>query len=380
VAEHADVGMSAPSQPSRRVLTVNAGSSSVKLRLIDGDDSVAASTDTAYDPTAGSIDGVVEAIEAMGPADVVAHRVVHGGQWFHDAAVIDDAVVAQLEELVPLAPLHQPAALRLIAAAREARPAIPAVACFDTAFHAGMPEAAHTYAVPSSWRERFGLRRYGFHGLSHDYASGRACEVLGIHRADMRVVVCHLGAGASVCAVDRGRSVDTSMGFTPLEGLVMATRSGTIDPGAVLWLVEQGGLRPEEVREDLEHRSGMLALAGTADMRTIVDRAGDGDAVATAALDVYVHRLRREIAGMVAAMDGLDVLVFTGGIGERSAVVRQAACAGMTHLGVALDDAANLGAEGDADIGAAGAGVGTVVVAAREDLAMAHAARASLRR
>ena len=202
-------------------------------------------------------------------------------------------------------------------------PDVPAVACFDTAFHAGMPAAATTYAIPPEWRKRWALRKYGFHGLSHAYASRRAAEIVGRPVEELRIVTCHLGAGASLAAIRGGRSVDTTMGFTPLDGLVMATRSGSIDPGLVLWLVEHVRMPPAELAATLEHRSGLLGLAGTADMRAILAAEAAGDETATLALGVYLHRLRASIAAMVAALGGLDVLVFTGGVGENAPAIRE---------------------------------------------------------
>ncbi len=255
-------------------------------------------------------------------------------------------------------------------------PGMPAVGCFDTAFHATLRDAAATYALPSAWRERYGLRRYGFHGLSHGYAARRAAAMLG--RQDLRLVSCHLGAGASVAAVRAGRSVDTIMGFTPLEGLVMATRSGSVDPGLLLWLLEHEPISESELAAALEHESGLLALAGTADMAAVVAGAQAGRPEARFALDVYVHRLRAAIAAMSAAMEGIDALLFIGGVGEHAAAVRAAAAGGLGYLGVELDTTANEGAEGDMSIGAAGAPVRVLVVAAREDLEIASQVRGLL--
>jgi acetate kinase len=291
---------------------------------------------------------------------------VHGGARFRDAVLVDDAVVTALGELTDLAPLHQPAALAGIAAVGRALPDVPAVACFDTAFHATLPAAAATYALPRAWRERFGLRRFGFHGLSHAYASRRA--------AAARVVSCHLGAGASLAAVREGACVDTTMGFTPMEGLVMATRSGSVDPGLVLWLLRHG-VDADAVEEGLDREGGLRGLAGEGDMRAILARV---DADARLALDVYVHRLRAGIAAMVAALGGLDALVFTGGVGEHAPEVRAAAADGLGFLGVALDADANARATADAEIGVAGAAARTLVVTAREDLEVARQVRALL--
>jgi acetate kinase len=240
-----------------------------------------------------------------------------------------------------------------------------------------MPAAAATYALPAAWRMRFGLRRYGFHGLSHAYATRRAAQLLGRRPEELRVVSCHLGAGASLAAVDRGRSVDTTMGFTPLEGLVMATRAGNTDPGLLLWLLRDRGLTVDELGDGLEHESGLAGLAGTADMRDVVRGADAGDPAAVLALDVYVHRLRQLTAGMAAAMDGLDVLVFTGGVGEHAPAVRSRAA--LAFLGVALDEAANLAATGDANISAAVAKAATLVITAREDIEIARQVRAVLK-
>ena len=249
---------------------------------------------------------------------------------------------------------------------RAARPGLPEVACFDTAFHAGLPAAASTYALPAAWRERWPLRRYGFHGLSHAWAARRA--------GPGRVVTCHLGAGASLAAVRDGRCVDTTMGFTPLEGLVMATRSGSVDPGLLLWLLEHTGMTERELAEALEHESGLKGLAGTGDMREVLAAAARGESAATLALDVYLHRLRAGIAEMVAALGGLDALVFTGGVGERAPEVRAGAAEGLGFLGVAVDAERN--AAGAEEIGAGGARV--LVVEAREDLEIARGVRAAL--
>jgi len=306
-------------------------------------------------------------VEEQPRPDAVGHRIVHGGVDFVEPVLIDANVAARLTALTDLAPLHQPKSLAALALVSAVLPGVPAVACFDTAFHAHLPPAAATYAIPAQWRRRWSLRKYGFHGLSHAYASRRATE-LG---AGPRLVTCHLGAGASLAAVLDGRSVDTTMGFTPLDGLVMATRSGSIDPGLVLWLEEHAGTPPSELATALEHRSGLLGLAGTSDMREVLARDDDE---ATLALAVYVHRLRSWIGAMVAALAGLDALVFTGGVGERSPAVRARACEGLDYLGVQLDDALNQG-EGDRAIGAR-----AFVVEAREDLEIAAQTRRVLTR
>ena len=362
-----------------RVLVVNAGSSSLKLRVLDGDERIVGSADLPMTRERADDAAVRAAILGFGPIDAVGHRIVHGGTRFREPVLVDDEVVAHLRELTDLAPLHQPKSLAALDAVGAILPEVPAVACFDTAFHADLPAGAATYALPREWRLRWGLRRYGFHGLSHAYASRRAAELVGRPVEELRIVTCHLGAGASLAAVAGGRSVDTTMGFTPLEGLVMATRSGSVDPGLVLWLEEHVRMPPAELAATLEHRSGLLGLAGTADMRTILDRAEAGDPEASIAVEVYIHRLRGSIAAMAAAMDGLDVLVFTGGVGENAPRIRALACAGLGFLGVGLGpDPADGADAGDREIGAADAPVRTFVIAAREDLEIAHEVRAVL--
>ena len=376
------------------VLVVNAGSSTLKLALLAADDSVVEARELAapagHAPPAdvrAAVAALLDRRRAAEPAGgsagplAVGHRIVHGGTEFVAPVRVDDAVAARLAGLTALAPLHQPAALAALDEMRAALPDAVQVACFDTAFHATLPPAAATYAVPAAWRERYGIRRYGFHGLSHAHASGRAVELTATGGAGgaRRVVTCHLGSGASLAAVRDGASVDTTMGFTPLEGLVMATRSGDVDPGLLLWLQTEAGLGAQELTDALFHSSGLTALAGTADMRAIVERAGRREESAALALAVYLRRLRAGIVGMAAALGGLDSLVFTGGVGERSAPVRAAAVAGLGFAGIEIDPARNLGhdaaAGGDTDISAAGAGVRTFVVTAREDLEIARGVR-----
>lgn len=358
-----------------RVLVVNAGSATLKLATVEvGPDGPVGDADVLVDPWHGGEEGVGEALERLGPVDAVGHRVVHGGAELTAPTVVDDAVLARIEALSPLAPLHQPRALAGLAAARALLPELPHVACFDTAFHATMPAAARTYALPEAWRARWGLQRYGFHGLSHSWSARRGPVVAGVE--GRRTVVCHLGSGASLCAVLDGRSVDTTMGFTPLEGLVMGTRSGTVDPGLVLWLLEHTPLTAAEVEDGLTRRSGLAGLSGTdGDLRAVLAGIQRGDERARLALDVMLHRLVREIGAMAASLGGLDLLVFTAGIGERAPLVRAEVAARLGHLGVAIDPAANDDATGDADLSAPGAAARTVVVTAREDLEIARQVR-----
>ena len=350
-----------------RILVVNVGSSSLKLSVLDGDRLL----DTLNAPRAGGKLGerdVAKIAAEHAPIDAVGHRIVHGGAEFTAPVIVDDRVRARLQALTDLAPLHLPPSLDGLDLVRRLLPGTPAVACFDTTFHVTVPAAAATYALPREWRARWPLRRFGFHGLSHAWASSRAAEMAGRDPGDLRVVTCHLGAGASLAAVQDGVSVDTTMGFTPLEGLVMATRSGSVDPGLILWLEEHAGLPPAELTATLEHRSGLLGLAGSADMRAVLDAEARGDHDAALAVGVYLHRLRASVAAMAAAMNGLDALVFTAGVGEHSPDVRAAACQGLEFLGVELDASANAGCRPDADVARAAARVRVLVIATREDL------------
>jgi acetate kinase len=354
------------------VLVVNAGSSSIKLSLI-GDGSVTL-VERELDAPRAVLDAgeLRDALgEGLGDADAIGHRIVHGGERFREPVLIDASVEDGLRELVEMAPLHQPKSLAALDAVSASLPGIPAVACFDTAFHATLSPAAYTYALPARWRKRWPVRRYGFHGLSHAWVARRVPELIERDRSELRIVSCHLGAGASLCAIADGRSVDTTMGFTPIEGLVMATRSGSVDPGLLLWLIERTGMAETEIASALEHESGMLGLAGSADMREVVARGESGDPEARLALDVYVHRLRAGIAAMAATLGGLDALVFTGGVGENSPGIRASAAVGLAFLGVRIDDQRGDSAVGDVDITAAGAAARTLVVHAREDLEIA---------
>jgi acetate kinase len=388
---------------------VNAGSSSLKLRVLGGPDAESDEVTGEADlPAVGDSDGdtdakaIEAAVKSFGPVDAVGHRIVHGGTLYAAPVLVTSEVRRRLESLTDLAPLHQPKSIAALDAVTSAAPDTPAVACFDTAFHATIPEAAATFALPAEWRTRWTLRRFGFHGLSHSYVSRRAADLAGAGAAaattsgtgagpaqspagtpgQLRVVTCHLGAGASLAAVQGGRSVDTTMGFTPLDGLVMATRSGSVDPGLVLWLEEHAHMPSRELAATLENRSGLAGLAGTGDMREVLSRAAAGDARAVLGRDVYLHRLRGSIASMAAAMRGLDVLVFTGGVGENSPEIRSRAAAGLAFLGVAVDERHNiLDKEARADdweITARGGCVRTFVIAAREDKQIAAEVRSIL--
>ena len=345
------------------------------MSVLDKDDAIVA--DHEFDATGGRFDDapLEAAVRAMSGVEAVGHRVVHSGPRYPMSVRIDAEVVRYLATITDLAPLHMPAALAGIQAVQRLLPAVPAVACFDTAFHSQMPAASATYAIPSEWRHRYGIRRYGFHGFSHAHSARRAAQLLGQPETNLRAVTCHLGAGASLAAVWGGRSVDTTMGFTPLEGLVMATRSGSVDPGLLLWLQRHARITEPDLTDTLDRRSGLLALAGTSDMRGLLNRVAAGDADAQLALDVYVHRLRAGIASMAAAMGGVDAVVFTGGVGENAPAVRTAAAAGLRFLGLEIDPTLNTNPIGDADISAAEASVRTLVVRAREDIEVARDVR-----
>ncbi|MDQ2895543.1 MAG: acetate/propionate family kinase [Actinomycetota bacterium] len=357
-----------------RVLVVNAGSSSVKLSVLDGE-RLLATRELSAERAQIDATQLSAAVSDLGAVDAVGHRIVHGGARFREAVRVDPYVIRALTELSALAPLHQAKSLAALDAVSRVVGDVPAIACFDTAFHATLPAAAYTYALPRAWCERWGLRRYGFHGLAHAYAARRGAALLRRPLEGLRIVTCHLGAGASLAAVQDGRSVDTTMGFTPLDGLVMATRAGAVDPGLLLWLLEHTGLSEHEMASALEHDSGLLALAGGGDMRTILRDAADGDARAILALEVYEHRLRASIAAMAAAMGGLDALVFCGGVGQHAATVRARAAAGLGFLGLGIAAAVNEHGEDDREITDAGSTVRTLVLEAREDLEIARQVR-----
>jgi acetate kinase len=335
-----------------RILVVNAGSTSLKLSVVEEDESSSA---------------VPSLAEAPRDVAAVAHRVVHGGSRFREPVPIDDEVLVGLEELAELAPLHNTPALEAIVEARRAFPELPQVAVFDTAFHATIPEVAFTYALPRRWREEWGIRRYGFHGLSVAWAAERDPVP--------RLVVCHLGGGCSVTAVLDGRSVDTTMGFSPLEGVPMATRAGTIDPEILLYLQRHAGLGPDELEHALEHESGLLALGGST---RVEELEASSEPAAELALSVFCYRVAAAVGALAAALGGLDALAFTAGVGEGSALVRERVCAQLAFLGVELDLDRNRAAKPDADVATASSRARVHVIHAREDVVAARAARSLL--
>jgi len=326
------------------VLVLNAGSSSIKYQLVDSDtgDHLAGGIVEEVVDHAASLSEVVAQVERLGrPIGAIGHRVVHGGDVFSEPTRIDDDVIEVIRELAPLAPLHNLASVAGIEAARATWPTLIQVAVFDTAFHRTLPPAAYRYAVPASWYEQHGVRRYGFHGTSHDYVSTRAAAVLGRPRDELDLIVAHLGNGASITAVQHGRSAETSMGLSPLEGLVMGTRSGDIDPAVIGHVAAATGESEADVLDQLIRSSGLLGVCGVSDVREITARIATGDEAADLALDVFCHRIRKYVGAYVAVLGGCDALVFTAGIGEHSALVRSRVCSGLGVFGITLDDHRN---------------------------------------
>jgi len=361
------------------VFIVNSGSSSIKYQLIDVE------TETSL------LSGLIERIGDGGPADhtaamtevlatldghdvgAVGHRVVHGGSRFAEATLITPEVIAEIEQVSALAPLHNPANLLGIHAAMAALPDVAHVAVFDTAFHQSMPPDAYTYALPVDLAAKYGIRRYGFHGTSHKYVSERTAAFLGRPLSSLRTIVLHLGNGASVTAVDGGRSVDTSMGLTPLQGLVMGTRTGDIDPAVLVHLHREAGLSFDELDDLLNKRSGLLGLTGTGDMRDVQEAAANGSEAALAALAVWRHRIRGYIGAYIATLGGVDAIVFTAGIGENNALLRRRSLAGLEFLGIEIDDDRNeLSSRAERRISPDGAGVEVLVIPTNEELEIAR--------
>ena len=388
-----------------KILVCNAGSSSLKFSLFDAEDErllADGGVDWLRKPAqlvfrganqpeirkalklekhADAVGRILNDLQAgssaplQSPEDLraVGHRVVHGGDRYTSAVQITAEVKRTIEELTELAPLHNPASLDGINAAEQVLPKVPQVAAFDTAFHATLSDVVRTYPVPQKWTREWGIRRYGFHGLSHSYCSSEAAKRIG--RRDLRLVIAHLGNGASVSAVHDGVCVDTSMGFTPLEGLMMATRSGTIDPGVLIYLLRQKGLNAEELDNALNHESGLLGISGiSSDLRQILSELPHNPD-ARLAVDLYVYRLVQTIGAMVATLGGIDALVFTAGVGEGSPEIRKRVCEKLNYLGLELDPAANEICKPDADIARPASTARILVIATREDLTILRETR-----
>ncbi|HEU5354017.1 MAG TPA: acetate kinase [Actinocrinis sp.] len=395
---------------ARDVLVLNAGSSSVKYQLIDLETRERLATglvarigeeeegELTHRPAQGSphtvrdrfadhaqaLDAILAAFKAAGPdlagIDLLAvgHRVVHGGTRYDRPTLIDDAVLAGIRELSSLAPLHNPANVTGIEVARKAFPDVPHIAVFDTAFHRTLPPAAYTYAVPREWRDRYSVRRYGFHGTSHQYVAKRAAHLLGVDPARANLIVLHLGNGASACAIEGGRSVETSMGLTPLEGLVMGTRSGDLDPAVPEYLQRVAGLDAKRIDDTLNHESGLLGLSGSNDLRDVQRAQDEGDLDARLAIEVYCHRIRKYVGAYYAVLGRVDAIVFTAGVGENDAAVRALSMQGLERLGIAVDEQRNRSSEAsERYISPDGADVPVLVVPTDEELEIAEQAIAA---
>ncbi|ASW56560.1 acetate kinase [Plantactinospora sp. KBS50] len=367
-----------------RLLVLNCGSSSVKYRLYDGEVVLDGGVVERVGEDGGPADhasALRELLDRLDLADLsgVGHRVVHGGTRFAAPTLIDDEVIRAIRDLVPLAPLHNPANLVGIEAVRRLLPDVPQVAVFDTAFHRTLPEAAARYAIDTATADRYRIRRYGFHGTSHAYVSRRTAELLGQPYAGINTITLHLGNGASACAVAGGRSVATSMGMSPLEGLVMGTRSGDIDPTIIFQLRREGGMAVDDIDDLLNHRSGLLGLAGVNDMRKLLRRRAAGDPSAELAFEIYCRRIREYVGAYYALLGWVDAITFTAGVGERSPEVRAEALAGLGRLGIAVDPGLNLGT-GDRNIAVPGAEVAVCVVGTDEEREIARETRALINR
>src|SRR6476659_420088 len=388
-----------------KILVCNAGSSSLKFSLFDAEDEVLLADggvdwlrkparlvfrganqseireelklDKHADAVARSLDDLqaceAAPLQSLEDLRAVGHRVVHGGDRYTSAVRINAEVKRTIEELTELAPLHNPPSLEGINAVEQVLPKVPQIAAFDTAFHATLSEAARTYPLPQKWTREWGIRRYGFHGLSHSYCTVQAAKIIG--RRGLRVVIAHLGNGASVSAVRDGVCVDTSMGFTPLEGLMMETRSGTVDPGILIYLLRHKGLDAEELDNALNYQSGLLGISGiSSDLRQILSELPH-NSDARLAVDVYVHRIVKTIGAMAATLGGIDVLVFTAGVGEGSPEIRKRACEKLKHLDLEPDQAANENCKPDADISMSASKAPILVIATREDLTIMRETR-----
>ncbi|TCL40235.1 acetate kinase [Anaerospora hongkongensis] len=393
-----------------KVLVVNCGSSSIKYQLFNmSDESVLAKglveriglegAVLTHQPAGkdkvvitGDISnhsvGIKLVLEALADANhgviasmkeivAVGHRVVHGGEKFADSVLITPDVMRALEECIEMAPLHNPPNILGINACAELMPGVPQVGVFDTAFHQTMPKAAFLYGLPYEAYEKYGVRRYGFHGTSHKYVSQRAAEMMGQHMSNLRIITCHLGNGSSLAAIKYGKAIDTSMGFTPLEGLVMGTRCGEIDPAIIPFLMKKEGMSPDQMDEYLNKKSGVLGISGvSSDFRDIEDAAGEGNERAQLALDVFAYKVRKYVGGYVASMGGVDAIVFTAGLGENSIEMRDKICNGLEYLGTRIDHTKNNVRGKAQEISVDGAKVKIFVIPTNEELVIARDTKA----
>lgn len=302
--------------------------------------------------------------------NAIGHRVVHGGERFHEPALIDDALLEEITALIPLAPLHNPANIEGIIAARTIAPNVPNFAVFDTAFHQSMPSYAYRYPLPQEWYERYHVRRYGFHGTSHHYVALQASHILSKPLDQLNLITFHIGNGVSACAIERGKSIDTSMGMTPLEGLMMGTRCGSIDPSIIAYMAHQSNMSLENIDTMLNKKSGLFAIAGTNDLRSIIEAKNGGSENAALALDMFAYRLRKQLGEYMAVLRGVDAIVFTGGIGEHSPLIHEMVCKRLEHIGIVLDP--NKNCHGEVEIHDDESNVALLVIATDEELQIAH--------
>lgn len=393
-----------------KILVLNSGSSSLKYQLIESDSEEVLSKGLAerigvvggggkikHESLCGAREVDVEmadhaeamehvfelltdkqcgAVASISEISAVGHRVVHGGEKFVQPTLVDEAMAAEIEKLTQLAPLHNPANLKGIRACMSMMPGVPQVAVFDTAFHATIPDYAYMYALPYKYYTEYGVRRYGFHGTSHKYVSGQAQKILkeaGLATDKTRIISCHLGNGSSLTAVVGGKSVDTSMGMTPAEGLVMGTRAGDLDPAILVFLAKELHAIPNEIDDIINKKSGLLGVSGvSSDMRDVEQAAGEGNYRAKLALELFCYRIKKYIGAYTTAMGGLDALVFTGGIGENSVDVRKRVCEGLGFMGVSLDEGKNKSLRGPADLSADSSSVKVLVIPTNEERMIAR--------
>ena len=384
------------------ILVINAGSSSLKYQLFDmttqevrakglcerigidgkfkheangkkvtGDTPMATHADAIRHLTKMLLDEEYGVIKSMSEIDAVGHRVLHGGQKFSESVLVDEKVIAAIEECIPLGPLHNPANLMGIHACEEVMPGVPQVAVFDTAFHQSMPKSSYVYAIPYEYYEKYGVRRYGFHGTSHRYVSAKAIELLGGKAEGTKIITCHLGNGSSLAAVKDGKCFDTSMGLTPLEGVPMGTRSGSMDPAIVEFIANHDNLTPSETLTMLNKKSGVLGISGvSSDFRDLDEAAAAGNDRAQLALDIFAYNVKKYIGSYVAALGGADAIVFTAGVGENSAEMRAKITEGLEYLGIKIDQDKNA-VRGTVDITGAGSKVKVFVIPTNEELVIA---------
>ncbi|MCR4435835.1 MAG: acetate kinase [Clostridiales bacterium] len=389
-----------------KILVINTGSSSLKYQLIDmtnesvlakglcerigidnsflkhtkvGSDAVVIEKNLPNHTVAikevikALVDPKIGVISDMSEIGAIGHRIVHGGEKFHSSVIIDDAVIKAIEECIQLAPLHNPPNLVGIEACKAVMPKTPMVGVFDTAFHQTMPRRAYLYALPYEIYEKYGVRKYGFHGTSHNYVAHRAADMLNRPIEELKLITCHLGNGGSVCAVEYGKSIDTSMGFTPLAGLVMGTRSGTIDPAVATFLMGKEGMSVRDMENFLNKKSGLLGISGvSSDFRDLEEAADEGNDRAKLAIEMFCYKVKKYIGEYAAIMNGVDAVVFTAGVGENSSLARKTILEGMDYLGISIDPEKNKERGREIDISAEGAKVRTLVIPTNEELAIAR--------